>query len=388
MSCLNGMKSMNMFKTLLGLFLLLTAFKANAGLRFSFDLEACAWKATEIVVVTEGEEIDGQVVVLESLKGDLKSGERLTIPEFAVFKNEAFRKAGIDLEVLKANIIKTKRESNLLTSDYESDASIHRNEKLNNSSITGKRMMLFLTKSEVNSKVIWKPVCDVDGFFLSTIWIEPENAFVFYQRLSDEPNALLPIRLQEEQIKEQVVELMDLRSSFDRAIAISDAGIKAEALLPLARSPILFVKSAAFRELKNCGKSALPVLQILMNDLSITANSSHIFDAIGQLGDEQIGSELTGIISEELAFWKQTAPQLKVNWWNHFSDPETESLRNRYNRAYYAIIALRNLQFSGCKEVVSEFRDFWRSQPSLERGTELKQMSLECDRTLKVLNRQ
>src|SRR5262245_63476344 len=63
----------------------------RAAIQPSFHLDACAWSATHIVVVTEGEKIDGVVEVLESWKGDLKKGERITVPELAAFAPDAAR---------------------------------------------------------------------------------------------------------------------------------------------------------------------------------------------------------------------------------------------------------------------------------------------------------
>jgi hypothetical protein len=56
-------------------------------LRPSFDLDDCGWHATHIVVVTEGEKIDGKVTVLESWRGNLRKGDRLDLPDLAEFAN-------------------------------------------------------------------------------------------------------------------------------------------------------------------------------------------------------------------------------------------------------------------------------------------------------------
>src|SRR5581483_6518917 len=57
----------------------------------SFNLDACAWFATHVVLVTEGKKIDGVVEVLECWKGDLKKGDILTLPELADFASEESR---------------------------------------------------------------------------------------------------------------------------------------------------------------------------------------------------------------------------------------------------------------------------------------------------------
>src|SRR5580658_2628 len=77
--------------TLVALLTLIFMSQANAGTRPSFYLDACAWDATHIVVVTEGERTDGQVSVLESWKGDLKPGDNITVPELAAFEPQSSR---------------------------------------------------------------------------------------------------------------------------------------------------------------------------------------------------------------------------------------------------------------------------------------------------------
>ena len=71
--------------TLLLLLLVLSP-SASAGIRPSFYAEECSWRATDIVVVSEGKKIDGIFEVLETWKGDLQPGETITIPEMAEFK--------------------------------------------------------------------------------------------------------------------------------------------------------------------------------------------------------------------------------------------------------------------------------------------------------------
>src|SRR5213080_3129197 len=75
----------------LALFVLLGCLTASAGIRPSFSPEQCSWRATDIVVVTEGAEIDGVLTILETLKGDLKPGATITIPEMAEFKSKEAR---------------------------------------------------------------------------------------------------------------------------------------------------------------------------------------------------------------------------------------------------------------------------------------------------------
>lgn len=64
---------------------------ALGGIRPSFLPQESAWRATDVVLVTEGKEIDGVVEVIETLKGDLKPGVTLTLPDLAEFKTKEAR---------------------------------------------------------------------------------------------------------------------------------------------------------------------------------------------------------------------------------------------------------------------------------------------------------
>lgn len=104
------------------LLLLVLPPSASAGVRPSFSPQECSWQATDIVVVTEGEKIDGIFDVLETWNGELKPGETITIPEMAEFESSDAR--GID----KWNWLKKEKRS----PEY----------------VTGGRMILFLRDAE------------------------------------------------------------------------------------------------------------------------------------------------------------------------------------------------------------------------------------------------
>lgn len=56
------------------------AIPIEATIRPSFDLDGCSWNATHIVLVQTTDK-NGVFPVVESLKGDLKPGDLLEIPE-------------------------------------------------------------------------------------------------------------------------------------------------------------------------------------------------------------------------------------------------------------------------------------------------------------------
>jgi hypothetical protein len=67
-------------------FLAIGAIPVDAGIRPSFSLDGCSWRATHIVLVQTTPE-DGVFSVVESWKGGLKPGDSLEIPELKPNRN-------------------------------------------------------------------------------------------------------------------------------------------------------------------------------------------------------------------------------------------------------------------------------------------------------------
>jgi hypothetical protein len=76
---------------------------------------------------------------------------------------------------------------------------------------------------------------------------------------------------------------------------------------------------------------------------------------------------------------------LKEGWWNDMRNTNTEYLRSRYGKLLFALVTLQEQKYAGCRTVVTQFRDFWRSLPQLEDRSGLNQMSQQCDQILKAL---
>lgn len=63
----------------------------------SFNVDDCAWAATDIVVASEGEKIDSVVTVLSVWGGELRAGDRVSVPalgEFADKETRTLRSSG------------------------------------------------------------------------------------------------------------------------------------------------------------------------------------------------------------------------------------------------------------------------------------------------------
>jgi hypothetical protein len=351
--------------TLALVFLSLWTPLASGAIGPSFDLDGCCWKATHVVVVTEGKQLDGAIKVLESWKGDLRKGDRLTLPALAKFAPPEKRTI----------VFWGGRAAN------------------QPGAVTGQRMILFLRRkaeqgdptkgSLLPAAPTWKQM-DV-----SVVWVEQGQAYAFLQFINPGPTRLSPLGLTEEKIRDRVRQFASAQSDLARAVAVSDPAKRAEALRALAGSPLYQVREAAFQQLGKAGKGALPVLRRMLGDTSLARHHGDVVQALAHAGGMAAGSDLKAIVERELAFWKKEGPNLKVGWWNGggLNDEKCERLRNRYSVALQALRGLAEVRFDDSKKVVREFRDFWRSLPQLEDRSGLNQMSQECDRVLSRLQK-
>lgn len=165
---------------------LLCALNSYAGIRPSFSLDYSAWNATHIIVATEGEEIDGNFTVLESLKGSLGYGETISIQELSNFKSESSRQ------------VKEGYSEIPIASKF----------------VTGAKMILFL-RANPKSKTIWESADFYKDFKTSVLWIEGEQTFAFIQTMNPGNSVLVGYGKKEIEIKSQIFEINGIENSFN-----------------------------------------------------------------------------------------------------------------------------------------------------------------------------
>jgi hypothetical protein len=135
----------------------------------------CAKLATHIVVATEGDSIDGQLTVLESLKGDLKAGQHITIPELRAFNSPESR------------AIECLFPAQICPEDIQRE------------NVTGTRMILFLRRDSQK----WKGVGEL-SVYQSTIWIEGRKSFAYFNAGKGRRGRLADFEQAEEWIKVRI----------------------------------------------------------------------------------------------------------------------------------------------------------------------------------------
>jgi len=251
------------------LFLLAVSSTALAGIRPSFSPEGCSWRATDIVVVTEGSQIDGDFTVIETWKGDLKPGETISVPELGQFK---------------------EKDARLIYSGPWSDK-----EDAQPRYVSGERMILFLRDArkakndpedddrQKGTSETGDPRWKSTNFMgtemkYSTAWIENGKVYCFIQIMNPGDSVLVSLG-PETELKTEVDCVVSTQTSLNTALAITDVSARAESLEPFAKDSIRWASDRAFAGLTECGEAALPVLRRMLKDESLSELHANVVES-------------------------------------------------------------------------------------------------------------
>lgn len=151
----------------------------------TFSVEDAAPRATHIVVATEGDEIDGQLTVIDSWKGDLKTNEVILVPEMKAWSPVDARKA---LGAYRGLYL-------ALDPELVEHLPTH---------VSCKRIVLFLIKKADR----WKPASKTRLMSMSAAWIEDRYVLTYVQHSNPGPLELCPCRDSADEFKATVAKVM------------------------------------------------------------------------------------------------------------------------------------------------------------------------------------
>ena len=348
-------------------------YKANGGIILGFNWQTSLDIATHVVLVTEGNDVDGILQVIESWKGDLHTGDTLEIPELAQF-------ASTESRTIKR---------------WAGDSA--------HGVVTGDRMVLFLIKSLVwadgkteKLKTRWlpslpyfvpmgagraKPQADFDLMRICVVWIEEGKTYAYSQVMNPGPLLLTNSELgNTDEARKHVKDYLDNQNVLRTINAIPDPAVRVTRAIALARENPDCMGDVV-EIVAGAGEAALPGLRQMLNDASFERIHPTVVLDLGDVAGKDAGSELTALLKRELVFWHKTAPGLEKGWWNIMEPVERrEMLRNRYGITYGGLLKLKELGYKACKDTVIEFRDYWQSLPQLK---DYGQINETCDLVLK-----
>ncbi len=361
-----------------------TATKANAEILPSFSLDFASWRATEIVVVDEGDTIDGRLTVIESLQGDLKKGQVILAPKMKQFADASWRTVGRSL--FQGNVLAGTAGKQMV--------------------LTGRHMILFLQRPpkrltveqlkhndhitlEGRTDRLWIPA-GFGGMITSTIWIDKGGVYSFVQERNPGPSFLRLLRQDEQTIRARIRKLASAQEDLQRIAKMKDKAAAAKQAAAYVDRELYMLREHAFEVLGSTGKAGLPMLLEILADPKKTSAHSQAVGALVLIDGTEVDAKLIELFSQDRALWRKLGPTLKKGWWNGTGlEWKTVRLhRDQYSRtlAYVRSFEKRPLaQALESLEPLEQFARFWRSLPQLEDRSGLDQMSKACDSAVRTI---
>ena len=184
--------------------------QASAGTLPTFRLERCAWSATNIVVVTEGQKMDRIVEAIESWKGDIKKGEILKVPALAAFASKTSRSIPRSLPWVQEHL---KEPGKIPTH------------------VSCSLMILFLVRHEKKeggaTRIYWEPAAPAWGrlneMHVSVAWIEEKKVYANSQLQNPGPSEITYQDATEEIFKKDVLRIVGLQEELKKAVDLKDS---------------------------------------------------------------------------------------------------------------------------------------------------------------------
>ena len=252
----------------------------------TFPVSQDASRSTHVIVAKK-DGPGGAILVQESLKGDLKPGDKLTVPFLAIFDDP--------------------KERTVIYPTWAEER---------NTTLTGDRMYVFLRRStsgQWNSASAWDDIARI-GSRPSFVWVEKDKVFG-HQRgngyLTPQPGAVRVEYFYGFENGEPATE-GDLRkvlfatiggiTSIETVNAIPDKAKRAEALGSFIGVKLNDISEAAFESLVACGEAAIPVLDRVLADEARFEVHFVAVHSLARIGDADIDPVLVKVVEREAAF--------------------------------------------------------------------------------------
>lgn len=313
---------------------------AIASVAPSFDLDANAWSATDVLVVSEGNAIDGEVTVLEAWKGALPTGGVHAISGLAELAAPEARRSP-DGQVVGAG-----------------------------------RMVLFLRRAAGGDAPSLQPAASWGGMRVSVAWLDRGRAWAFVQREDGGPLLLSDVGT-ELDLEARVAALTALQSELRATSAIGDLDQRVRALARFAREPL--ASAEAFQLLVGCAQHAVPALEELMApEVGLAPQAA---EALAQIPGPEGQAALVRVLADEWQFWSARGPGLPSGWWDAQG---AEGLRRHYGRLLVTLEALAPLRVEEARPLFLRHAELWSSVPALAEVGD-GQVPAACQQALEAL---
>jgi hypothetical protein len=141
--------------------------------------------------------------------------------------------------------------------------------------------------------------------------------------------------------------------------------------------PWTTLQEETYKELGKCGEAAVPFLRELLPKHEFNHNHKLAIAAFGKAAGKSAGPELNELLDREMAYWRETAPQLKPHWYSENDYSGEPRIRHGILGAVLRTLAENDCE--GWRETVTATRDFLRAQPALENTKRIGKVADICD---------
>ena len=344
-----------------------------------FDLTRQAWYATDILIVNEGEKIDGKVTVEEVLHGSKTVGEKLEFPGLAKLADPKERTTYLP-------------DPDAPPSIYRAHL-INRTEGLKPKVISGHQMILFLggggAEIVVNytsgtMRVPPKPDnIDEHPITRNVALIDDDRLFAQSGRIDAPTITVVNLGLSVMEARKAIAEILSDRATVEQCEEMTDAKARASEAAPLMDSENFLAMQKGFEILIGCGAEANPHVHTFV-DKNLPVTGVENLEGIGRVTSflrkvwfsfakaesegrpgEDFAPVVTEIADKEMEFWRREAPGLPENWWNEQKFEARFAWHNRLNLTEMLVRALGAINTPETRRKIAEIRDFLKSQPRL-----------------------
>lgn len=321
--------------------------EAAASAAPDFDLLECAWRASHVVLATEGRRIDGRLTVIESWVGALPPGAPLDLPRLAAFAPRAGRRAGDGIVV------------------------------------SGARVLLFLTTDAAAGTL--GSSTDRGDLEQSLCWIEGGRAYALDGPRNRFGTSIRRLHLTEPALRARVAAVRADKDALVRLGQAPDVAWRLEGARRFLDSPNRFAAAEAMDLIKDSGRPAVRLLIALFEEHPDAWFAHAVCEALGAIGDPAAAPALVARLEAELGYWRKAADVLEPGWsWG--AKWQTAHPQNDHaDRVVYALAALRGIAAPAAEDVVRRTRALWSTAPALE--WEHWMVPRRCDAVLDAIAR-
>jgi hypothetical protein len=336
----------------------------------AFNLERQVWHATDIIIVNEGEKIDGKVTVEGVLHGSKAVGDKLDFPGLAKLADPKERTTYVP----DPDAPPTIQAAPFPIPVKGSKPKV----------IPGKRMILFLGGGGKEIVVhYWSGTMrvppkpdniDEHPITRNVALIDGERLFAKTGKLDAPIIPVVDLGMSVGDLREIIAAIREGREGIKRCEAMDEAKTRAAEAVRLIDSSNYRIQSKGFEILFGCGAEAIPHIQAYLEKHGFDRRITTILEQIRAAGwakepdlrpDEAVVPLLIYLADKEIEFWRRTLPTLEVNWWNQEDHENGQRRWELQERAQLTARVVRALGAVGTPEAlakVTEMRDFSKSR--------------------------